>query len=738
MIGDPGDHPLGRPNQRNWSNRSASRIRSPRDPSQVLSLSSFHPPRQRARGYTPQKRFRAGRSTSHTLHTMSSERPTGDHPTRAKRMTTPSPSTQLASLPSSPSSSNPQAQAGQEQSDQDVRLDPIPSIPITNHSDSSSIALHPLTDYTDRLCESIHNNLDQFNQSLHSLPTSSSSSNSPIALDQLTRLIQDNNQQIVKLFEASIQRLLVDALDSIRTQLSLDRCNQQLAEIDKQFLSNSINPDDRVRNRIDDLLTQQKLSLKDEKVNLTAHLRAHYPHLSSLSPSSKTHEPNHRSTSVPVLEPRPITDSNHTGLAPTDDIHQQLRSSGDLVSSGLNHSTPASVLDPFIHPSLQDPEPSNSEDDPSSSSLKHARPQTSSSPSQFQLLSIPNQHLGDISTTPSSPSTTKRKRDDLRVKFDYDESLLEEFSIPDHLNYPQYLKRSQNRIIPLQSEIALQRTVTTKDVSSSNRHLALDSSNTSHHSYLPNPATFENSFKPTGGSKSSRRQSAILRNLVSASLGKLIAQVTKNQQIHWPGSDTEERLAAIGLQAELMPGSKLTTDILHKGPKNLQLQQCKRILLELELGLIRLKEIKAVPRPLKSSKKRGKPSDYLIQLPPNHDGFLGIGDCHHSRETFNTAPSSSPPNSSSHHGLGKNYENCDPALLGLGATTDYSNGSLDPIMQAMESSHDDANNQELIQRYMSSNLHPNDAFCDRARDHSPDQAESDEKDDIRVEKDHDD
>ncbi|KAA1127603.1 hypothetical protein PGTUg99_003764 [Puccinia graminis f. sp. tritici] len=94
--------------------------------------------------------------------------------------------------------------------------------------------------------------------------------------------------------------------------------------------------------------------------------------------------------------------------------------------------------------------------------------------------------------------------------------------------------------------------------------------------------------------------------------------------MHWPGSDTEERLAAIGLQIELLGGSKLTTEVIHKGPKNLQLQQCKRILLELELGLIRLKQIKAVPRPLRGAKKKFKPLDspQLSLVHPLHQSQL--------------------------------------------------------------------------------------------------------------------
>lgn len=71
----------------------------------------------------------------------------------------------------------------------------------------------------------------------------------------------------------------------------------------------------------------------------------------------------------------------------------------------------------------------------------------------------------------------------------------------------------------------------------------------------------------------------------------------QHQRPHWPGLDTHARLAAIGLEIVFLPGSKLTKEVIYKGPKNLQIQQCKRILLELELGLITLRETTVVPRP---------------------------------------------------------------------------------------------------------------------------------------------
>lgn len=59
----------------------------------------------------------------------------------------------------------------------------------------------------------------------------------------------------------------------------------------------------------------------------------------------------------------------------------------------------------------------------------------------------------------------------------------------------------------------------------------------------------------------------------------------------------------MGLSLELTRASKLTPEIIFKGPKNLQLQQCKRILLELELGIMRLRKVEAVPRPFRRRRK---------------------------------------------------------------------------------------------------------------------------------------
>jgi hypothetical protein len=203
--------------------------------------------------------------------------------------------------------------------------------------------------------------------------------------------------------------------------------------------------------------------------------------------------------------------------------------------------------------------------------------------------------------------------------------------------------------------------------------------------------------------------------------------VTNNQQMHWPGSDTEERLAAIGLQIELLGGSKLTTEVIHKGPKNLQLQQCKRILLELELGLIRLKQIKAVPRPLRGAKKKFKPLDspQLSLVHPLHQSqldnqtattsisvpdILAIAPSSTSSSAEvaynNTAPSLADQHSP--NVLGKNFENCDPALLSLSPAFPGLVPSDQPGAQPTGSEEPSStSHRELVHRYMSSNIHPN-------------------------------
>ncbi|POW10199.1 hypothetical protein PSTT_06220 [Puccinia striiformis] len=293
---------------------------------------------------------------------------------------------------------------------------------------------------------------------------------------------------------------------------------------------------------------------------------------------------------------------------------------------------------------------------------------------------------------------------------EYDEALLDEFSIPDNLSYSQYLQRSQHRTLNLHHSISLN-PVQPSTMSSSALDISVqpvtttngtgsttptqDSSTTAAttplHSFLPNPALLENYFKPCpSGSKSSRRQSAILRNLVSAALGKLISHVTNNQQMHWPGSDTEERLAAIGLEIRLINPTKLTKDVIYKGPKNLQLQQCKRILLELNWA------------------------NYYYY----YSGYL-------DHRTLPSTPQKKDE-STSNNVLGKNFENCDPALLGLGPS--YSNSTPDSILllsssEPQSQSHSQSqsqsgltsevdqsigttNHHQLVHRYMNSNLHP--------------------------------
>ncbi|KNZ57288.1 hypothetical protein VP01_2193g1 [Puccinia sorghi] len=315
---------------------------------------------------------------------------------------------------------------------------------------------------------------------------------------------------------------------------------------------------------------------------------------------------------------------------------------------------------------------------------------------------------------------------------EYDDALLDEFSIPDHLSYSQFLKRSQHRTLNLLHSIPLNPTQQQHEQHSIDIDVPTAAHQQENHpSFLPNPALLENYFKPCpSGSKSSRRQSAILRNLVSAALGKLISHVTNNQQMHWPGSDTEERLAAIGLQIELLAGSKLTTDVIHKGPKNLQLQQCKRILLELELGLIRLKQIKPVPRPLRGSKKKFKPlhspnptESYhpeVISSPTTPPDILANPA---GLSTSSASASSSCLKAADDHPLtdvlGKNFENCDPALLALGPSY------LSPVDQqplsipgppssktAALPADDSTNHRELVHRYITSNRHPNTPFID--------------------------
>ncbi|EFP90966.1 uncharacterized protein PGTG_17238 [Puccinia graminis f. sp. tritici CRL 75-36-700-3] len=554
------------------------------------------------------------------------------------------------------------------------------------------------TNYTQQLCQQIHQDINHFNQSLNSLTTTTTPATTTTTetetettiIHQIIKLIQANNQHTLSLFQSSVQTIFSEVLDSVHTHFSLDRNQQQLIEIDRQIIANAQNSDQETRERLQAILIQQKHQLTKQITELQSHLTHSI---------NKTHQ------------------------------QQQQQQQQQPSAAASSSSSSSSSINPNIHPNLQQEQ-------------EQTHPSSSSHPPQNSI----------NSPTPTRTSsalllTTKRKRAEQPTStIEYDEALLDEFSIPDHLSYSQYLKRSQHRTLnlhhsistnPTQPPISNDISVLPITPSSNNNNSPTGALNgipsnsdpaLTPPSFLPNPALLENYFKPcSSGSKSSRRQSAILRNLVSAALGKLISHVTNNQQMHWPGSDTEERLAAIGLQIELLGGSKLTTEVIHKGPKNLQLQQCKRILLELELGLIRLKQIKAVPRPLRGAKKKFKPLDspQLSLVHPLHQSqldnqtaatpisvpdILAIAPSSSSSSAelayTNTAPSLAEQHSP--NVLGKNFENCDPALLSLSPAfpglvpSDQSGAQPTGSEEPRSTDH-----RDLVHRYMSSNVHPN-------------------------------
>ncbi|KAI7946578.1 hypothetical protein MJO29_011105 [Puccinia striiformis f. sp. tritici] len=544
----------------------------------------------------------------------------------------------------------------------------------TNSRTAATAATATVATYTDKLSEKINEEFKEFNKTIQSIHA-----NSAEPIQEIIKLIQDNNKRTLELFQESIQKLFKDLLDSVHTHFSLDRNQEQIKQIDNQIISNTLNADSETRIRLQSILIQQKQELVNQRNQLKHHLQ-HLP-----------------------------TINNNIGQHSDPNIHPNLQTT--TRSPILNNSKRKQI------------EPEQS---------------TSTSTTSSAKLTTPT-----VTATATSTST-----------LEYDEALLDEFSIPDNLSYSQYLQRSQHRTLNLHHSISLN-PVQPSTMSSSALDISVqpvtttngtgsttptqDSSTTAAttplHSFLPNPALLENYFKPCpSSSKSSRRQSAILRNLVSAALGKLISHVTNNQQMHWPGSDTEERLAAIGLEIRLINPTKLTKDVIYKGPKNLQLQQCKRILLELELGLIQLQHIKPIPRPLRGSKKK------IYKPLENSSNLITLTNLpsHHTHEPTTTTPdiltiepspstSQNKDESTSNNVLGKNFENCDPALLGLGPS--YSNSTPDSILllsssEPQSQSHSQSqsqsgltsevdqsigttNHHQLVHRYMNSNLHPN-------------------------------
>ncbi|POW09275.1 hypothetical protein PSHT_09189 [Puccinia striiformis] len=480
----------------------------------------------------------------------------------------------------------------------------------STNSRTAAAATATVATYTDKLSEKINEEFKEFNKTIQSIHA-----NSAEPIQEIIKLIQDNNKRTLELFQESIQKLFKDLLDSVHTHFSLDRNQEQIKQIDNQIISNTLNSDSETRIRLQSILIQQKQELIQIYIQIYK-LQQDHPY--SITSKHKQIEPE-QSTSTSTTSPAKLTTAT-------------------------------------------------------------------------------------VTATPTSTST-----------LEYDEALLDEFSIPDNLSYSQYLQRSQHRTLNLHHSISLnpvqpstmtssaldisvQPVTTTNGTGSTTptQDSSTTTATTPLHSFLPNPALLENYFKPCpSGSKSSRRQSAILRNLVSAALGKLISHVTNNQQMHWPGSDTEERLAAIGLEIRLINPTKLTKDVIYKGPKNLQLQQCKRILLELELGLIQLQHIKPIPRPLRGSKKKiYKPLEHssnpitLANLPSQHT---------HEPTTTTTTPDilTIEPSLQLHKrrtNQPSQSHSQSQSQSGLTSEVDQSIGT--------------TNHHQLVHRYMNSNLHP--------------------------------
>ncbi|KAG0150312.1 hypothetical protein CROQUDRAFT_652503 [Cronartium quercuum f. sp. fusiforme G11] len=440
------------------------------------------------------------------------------------------------------------------------------SVNSTSNYSSPAIGSNPSSSRlqvpsTQDLSNQLDSNHDQLNSVLQ-INSQSSNTNTISSPDFILKIVQDNNYRTLNFLEKSFRTLLSDVIESIQNQVALDHCSRQILEINKQFLLNAVNLNDEVRTRVDSILHQQKLELELEKKTILAKSHPSLPSSLSRQPSSQTdlHSNSPKSTHTPqrkVTSSQPVRPSA-TGI----EVSPVAVDSSDLHPTLLNATTtPARSFGPLIQGSSY------------------------ASPSTPPLFS-PNNVTG-ISNLFPKLSSLKRSRS----MVEYDDSLMDEMNLPG----PD-LSMSANAT-PESADISV-----------------IDNGSSAASHQISSGRALDDKTKPFP--KSSYRQSSILRNLVSSSLGKLIAQVTQNQQQHWPGSDTQARLAAIGLSIELAQGSKLTTEVIYKGPKNLQLQQCKRILLELELGILRLKEVKAVPRP---SRRRKRDTEGDSQLITNQD-----------------------------------------------------------------------------------------------------------------------
>ncbi|KAI9612621.1 hypothetical protein H4Q26_007778 [Puccinia striiformis f. sp. tritici PST-130] len=147
----------------------------------------------------------------------------------------------------------------------------------TNSRTAATAATATVATYTDKLSEKINEEFKEFNKTIQSIHA-----NSAEPIQEIIKLIQDNNKRTLELFQESIQKLFKDLLDSVHTHFSLDRNQEQIKQIDNQIISNTLNADSETRIRLQSILIQQKQELVNQRNQLKHHLQ-HLPTITTIS-----------------------------------------------------------------------------------------------------------------------------------------------------------------------------------------------------------------------------------------------------------------------------------------------------------------------------------------------------------------------------------------------------------------------------------------------------------------------